>query len=105
MDDSPLIVGAGPTGLAAALFLSLKGVSSRIIDQAVEPASESRAQVINPRSLELLDSTGAVGPILAEGHRIQRTQFYDGWDLIAELEFGGAHPRYGLTVLPPGPHR
>jgi 2-polyprenyl-6-methoxyphenol hydroxylase-like FAD-dependent oxidoreductase len=100
MHDQPLIVGAGPTGLAAALFLALKGVRCRIIDQAASPAKESRAQVINPRSLELLEPTGAVGTMLREGHSIHRTRFYDGWNLIAELEFARAHPRYGLTVLP-----
>jgi 2-polyprenyl-6-methoxyphenol hydroxylase-like FAD-dependent oxidoreductase len=96
----PLIVGAGPTGLSAALFLSLKGVSARIIDQAVAPAIESRAQVINPRALELLESTGVADAVLAEGHTIHRTRFYRGWKLIAELEFGDAHPRYRPTVLP-----
>jgi 2-polyprenyl-6-methoxyphenol hydroxylase-like FAD-dependent oxidoreductase len=54
MNDRPLIVGAGPTGLAAALFLSLKGIAARIIDKAPEPEKQSRALVINPRALELL---------------------------------------------------
>jgi 2-polyprenyl-6-methoxyphenol hydroxylase-like FAD-dependent oxidoreductase len=100
MDDHPLIVGAGPTGLAAALFLAMTGVSCRIIDQARAPARESRAQVINPRSLELLEPAGTVEAMLAEGHSIHRTRFYEGWRSITELELGGAHPRYGLTELP-----
>jgi 2-polyprenyl-6-methoxyphenol hydroxylase-like FAD-dependent oxidoreductase len=49
-----LIVGAGPTGLAAALFLTQLGVSVRIVDQALAPDLNSRALVVNPRSLELL---------------------------------------------------
>jgi 2-polyprenyl-6-methoxyphenol hydroxylase-like FAD-dependent oxidoreductase len=98
--DRPLIVGAGPTGLSAALFLALKGVPSRIIDQALAPAKESRAQVINPRALELLEPTGVVDGVLSEGHAIHRTRFYEGWDLIAELDFGDAHPRYRPTVMP-----
>lgn len=100
MDDRPLIVGAGPTGLAAALFLAIRGVPCRIVDQAGAPEKESRAQVINPRSLELLEPTGVVEAMLTEGHSIRRTRFYDGWDLIAELEFGSAHPRHRMTVLP-----
>jgi len=100
MKEPPLIVGAGPTGLAAALFLALKGVPARIIDQAAEPERESRAQVINPRSLDLLEPTGAVAAMIAEAHTIRRTRFYEGWDPIAELELGDAHPRYRLTVLP-----
>jgi len=54
MELAPLIVGAGPTGLSAALFLAEGGVQSRIIDKAPAPSINSRAQVINPRSLELL---------------------------------------------------
>ena len=100
MDSRPLIVGAGPTGLAAALFLAIRGVPSRIVDQAVAPEKESRAQVVNPRSLELLEPTGIVEAMRAEGHSIHRTRFYDGWEPIAELEFAGAHPRYEMTVLP-----
>ena len=100
MNDRPLVVGAGPTGLAAALFLSLKGVAARVIDQAAEPAKESRAQVINPRALELLAPTGVVEAMLAEGRAIHRTRFYEGWEMIAELELGDAHPLYRMTVLP-----
>ena len=36
-----LIVGAGPTGLAAALFLTRRGVTVRIIDAAERPTATS----------------------------------------------------------------
>lgn len=97
---SPIVVGAGPTGLAAALFLATKGIGVRIIDQASAPAQESRAQVVNPRALELLDKVAVAAAMVTEGHSICRTRFYEGWEQIAELEFGDAHPRYQLTVLP-----
>ena len=38
-----LIVGAGPTGLAAALFLARADITCRIIDRAAEPNPWSRA--------------------------------------------------------------
>jgi len=96
----PLIVGAGPTGLSAALFLALQGVHSRIIDRAAQPEKESRAQVVNPRTLELLEPTGVVDDLLAAGHPIHRARFYVGWKPIAQVELSGAHPRYRPTVIP-----
>ena len=66
MVTEPLIVGAGTTGLSAALFLADRGIRSRIIDKALGPSTTSRAQVINPRALELLEPTGVTEAILNE---------------------------------------
>jgi len=95
-----LIAGAGPTGLAAALVLANKGIACRIIDKRVAPAQESRAQVMNPRALELLEPVGVAQKVLAESHSVHRTLFYKSWDRVAEIEFGHAHPRFPLSVLP-----
>jgi 2-polyprenyl-6-methoxyphenol hydroxylase-like FAD-dependent oxidoreductase len=43
MTDPVLIVGAGPTGLTAALELSRMGVTVRLIDKRAAPAATSRA--------------------------------------------------------------
>ncbi len=93
-------MGAGPTGLAAALFLAERGVRCRIIDAAPAPSSTSRAQVINPRTLELLESSGVSAAILAEARPIHHVVFYEGWTPLTQLEFGTAHPRYRMSVLP-----
>jgi len=51
-----LIVGAGPTGLMLALSLmkSLDPPRIRIVDKAPRRSMRSRAIVVQPRSLELL---------------------------------------------------
>jgi 2-polyprenyl-6-methoxyphenol hydroxylase-like FAD-dependent oxidoreductase len=100
MEQGPLIVGAGPTGLSAALFLAEGGVQSRVIDKAPAPSINSRAQVINPRSLELLRQTGVTDAILHEARPIHRVIFYEDWRPLTELEFGHAHPDYQMAVLP-----
>jgi 2-polyprenyl-6-methoxyphenol hydroxylase-like FAD-dependent oxidoreductase len=100
MEKAPLIVGAGPTGLAAAMFLAEAGVKCRIIDKAHTPSVNSRAQVVNPRSLELLQHTGVTDAILREAHPIHRVVFYEDWRHLAELEFGHAHPDFPMAVLP-----
>jgi 2-polyprenyl-6-methoxyphenol hydroxylase-like FAD-dependent oxidoreductase len=69
MDDKLLIVGAGPTGLAAGLFLAEKGIRSRIIDKASAPVQESRAQVINPRALELKRPSRSYGRTMLPASR------------------------------------
>ena len=53
MDSDVLIVGAGPTGLVLALWLTKLGVSVRIIDKTAEPGTTSRALAVQARTLEL----------------------------------------------------
>ena len=58
-----LIVGAGPTGLVLALWLTKAGVKVRIIDKTADPGTTSRALAVQARTLELyrqLDLTDAV---------------------------------------------
>lgn len=94
-----LIVGAGPTGLAAALFLAAKGISCRIIDKSPEPSHTSRAQVVNPRSLELLTPSGVASDMLAEGFPLRRAHFYEDWAPIAEIDLGAIPSPYPMTAL------
>ncbi len=72
MPSAPvLIVGAGPTGLAAALFLARLGVAVRLLDAADQPAVTSKALGVNPRTLALLENTGVTARIEAEAEAIE----------------------------------
>ena len=63
-----LIVGAGPTGLMLANWLARSWASpSEIIDGKSGPTTESRALVVQARSMEIYDQLGLVGEVLAEG--------------------------------------
>jgi len=53
MKSDVLIVGAGPTGLVLALWLTKLGVKVRIIDKTSEAGSTSRALAVQARTLEL----------------------------------------------------
>ena len=46
-----LIIGAGPTGLVLALWLTKLGVKVRIIDKTAEPGTTSRALAVHTRTL------------------------------------------------------
>ncbi|HEV2363196.1 MAG TPA: FAD-dependent oxidoreductase [Caulobacteraceae bacterium] len=91
-----LIVGAGPTGLALALWLTRLGIKVRIVDKAAEPGTTSRALAVQARTLELyrqLDLTEAVLEggravpavnLWARGRRVRRISFERlGSDLTA----------------------
>ncbi|AQT75615.1 FAD-dependent monooxygenase [Streptomyces sp. fd1-xmd] len=57
------VVGAGPTGLAAACGLRAAGVFVRVLDRAAGPAATSRALGLQPRGAEVLDRLGALGDL------------------------------------------
>ncbi len=59
MIDQVLIAGAGAVGLTMALELKRFGIPVRIIDKAPEATHTSRAVAVWPRTLELLDRSGA----------------------------------------------
>jgi 2-polyprenyl-6-methoxyphenol hydroxylase-like FAD-dependent oxidoreductase len=62
-----LIVGAGPTGLVLALWLSHLGVKVRIVDKAAEPGTTSRALVVHARILEFYDQINLAREIADPG--------------------------------------
>ena len=50
MHSDVLIIGAGPTGLVLALWLTKLGVKVRIVDKTVEPGTTSRALAVHART-------------------------------------------------------
>ena len=69
MTDRPvLIVGAGPTGLVLALWLTRLGIAVRIIDKTAEPGTTSRALAVQARTLEFYHQVG----LDRRGHRRRR---------------------------------
>lgn len=67
-DASVLIVGAGPTGLAHALWLTRQGVRVRIIDRSEGPGETSRAMAVQARTLELYRQLDLSDAVIAAGH-------------------------------------
>lgn len=65
-DVPVLIVGAGPTGLALALWLTRSGVLVRVIDKTAEAGATSRALAVQARTLEFYRQLG-IADLLVEG--------------------------------------
>lgn len=99
-----VVVGAGPVGLLTALELRDHGVEVRVVDRAHHRSTRSKATIIWPRQLELLDRSGVTKELTGRGHRIDRISFSNGRREIGSASLAGLrdtpHP-YGLTVPQP----
>jgi 2-polyprenyl-6-methoxyphenol hydroxylase-like FAD-dependent oxidoreductase len=83
-----LIVGAGPTGLALAAQLRWLGVPFRIIDRSLDRGHESRALVVQARTLEILDSLGLADSMVARGRTGTRLVIHQGARSVATVNIG-----------------
>lgn len=85
--DAPvLIIGAGPTGMTAALELAYHGVPSIILDEGHELSEGSRAIAIHRTALMVWEKLGCVEPMLEKGIAWQvRRTFFREQELYAQL--------------------
>ena len=97
--EPPLIVGAGPTGLAAALFLRERGIPARIIDSASEPTTHSKALGVNPRTLDLLESTGVTDRMLKTGRMARGMNLWRPDRKLATINLGGTGHRFPFMLV------
>jgi 2-polyprenyl-6-methoxyphenol hydroxylase-like FAD-dependent oxidoreductase len=82
-----LIVGAGPTGLVLALWLTKLGVKVRIIDKTAERGTTSRALAVQARTLELYRQLDLADAIVEEGHRVPAANLWIRGEPAARLPF------------------
>ena len=82
-----LIVGAGPAGLTMACELARRGISYRIVDQAAQPATTSRAIGLQARSLELFAALGVVEAACEQGIPGIQVNSYSNGGLAFRLNF------------------
>ena len=65
-----MIIGAGPTGLALALWLTRLGVSVRIIDKSSQPGTTSRALAVQARTLEFYRQVDLADAVVDAGVKV-----------------------------------
>ncbi len=73
-----LIVGAGPTGLTAAVELARQGIIPTVIDKKKQASTLSRAVGITPKSLELLSQSGVDKLLISQGISLQHNRIFLG---------------------------
>lgn len=100
-NENVLIVGAGPTGLTAALVLAKRGFKPRIIDKKNQPIVNSNALGIQPRTLELWTELGIIRDALSQGHPLKGITLSTEVKLLGKTTFEDLPTRHPfLLVLP-----
>jgi 2-polyprenyl-6-methoxyphenol hydroxylase-like FAD-dependent oxidoreductase len=87
-DIDVLIVGAGPTGLVLALWLTKLGVKVRIVDKTAGPGSTSRALAVQARTLELYRQLDLTEAVIAGGHQVPAVNLWVKGETAARVAFG-----------------
>jgi 2-polyprenyl-6-methoxyphenol hydroxylase-like FAD-dependent oxidoreductase len=95
-----LVIGAGPVGLTMAMALARRGVDVRIVDEAAAPSDKSKALVIWPRTLELLDIQGCVRPFVATGTKAVGARILAAGKTLVHVQLDTARSvhRYALMI-------
>jgi len=103
-----LIVGAGPTGLVLALWLTRQGTRIRIIDTAAEPGTTSRAIVVQARILEFYRQIGIADEVVERGLQLAAANLWVRGRKAGRAAFGemgkGLSPFPYALIFPQDEH-
>jgi 2-polyprenyl-6-methoxyphenol hydroxylase-like FAD-dependent oxidoreductase len=103
-----LIVGAGPTGLVAAVWLTRLRVPVRIVDKTAAPATTSRALAVQARTLEFYRQIGLADTIIARGRDVAAANLWVAGRQVARAVFGdmgaGISPYAYAFIFPQDEH-
>jgi 2-polyprenyl-6-methoxyphenol hydroxylase-like FAD-dependent oxidoreductase len=108
MHSDVLIIGAGPTGLILALWLTKLGVKVRIVDKTAEPGTTSRALGVQARTLELYRQLDLTDAVLDHGHKVPAVNLWVKGEPATRLSFerigSDLTPYSFLHILPQDQH-
>jgi len=106
MNPDVLVIGAGPTGLVLALWLTRMGVRVRIVDRADHAGTTSRAVGVQARTLELYEPLDLARPLVEVGVHADRANLWARGRHTGQITLAGADlTRYPyLLVYPQDKH-
>lgn len=94
-----LIVGAGPVGLTAAVVLEQLGHDVVIVDSQSEGANTSRAAVVHPHTLELLEPYGVTPALVDRGLHTPTFTIRDRDELLIGVPFSDLPTAFPYTLM------
>jgi 2-polyprenyl-6-methoxyphenol hydroxylase-like FAD-dependent oxidoreductase len=96
-----LVVGAGPVGLTVAIGLRLRGVDVTLIDDQAAGANTSRAAVVHPRTVEVLDGLGVAGALGDRALHLREFSVRDRDRVLLPLSFGALPTPFPEILMVP----
>ncbi len=108
MQYDVLIVGAGPTGLVLALWLTKLGVKVRIVDKTDAPGTTSRALAVQARTLELYRQLDLAEAVVEKAHKVHAFNLWTRGKRKVRIPFEdvgvGVTPYPDLRIFPQDQH-
>lgn len=96
-----LVVGAGPVGLAVAASLAGQGRQVTVVDRQAAGANTSRASVVHPRTLELLERIGVSDRLTGLGLHVEQFNIADGDRTLVPVRFDKLPTAYPYVLMVP----
>ena len=100
-DPQVLIVGAGPTGMTAAIELRRMGMDVRIVDKSDHMARYSQALVVQARTLEQFQRYGMADQVIAQGRKLREAKFFSEGKQIVDFKLDHMDGRYPFALFIP----
>lgn len=98
-DPEVLVVGAGPVGLVAALFLQQHGVRVEVVDMHQRTTQHSYALAIHPRTLRILDEAGLAEGLIGAGRKVTKVAYYEGQERHAEIDYSALASKHPYLLV------
>src|SRR5919199_1939618 len=99
IDTDVLIVGAGPVGLFLANECARRGLRWRLIEARASQSAHSKALAIFPRTLEIFDMAGLVGPFLETANRVTSVAVVAHGRALARIRFTPEESAYPFIAM------
>jgi 2-polyprenyl-6-methoxyphenol hydroxylase-like FAD-dependent oxidoreductase len=101
VDTDILIIGAGPVGLFLANECARRGLRFQLIETRASQSEHSKALAIFPRTLEIFDMAGVVGPFLEKANRVTSVSISTHGRTLAHMRFAPEESPYQFVAMVP----